>query len=422
MTARSFDDVQRALQGYIPLAHGQRKAYTLYTMQQLMDQLGNPQETFRTVHVAGTSGKTSTSYYIASFLSSSGKKVGLTVSPHVEQINERLQINLEPLAEAAYCRYFNEFMHIVEDLKINPSYFELLVAFAYWVFAKERVDFAVVEVGLGGLLDATNVISRPDKVCVITDIGHDHTEVLGKTLAEIVAQKAGIIHPNNTVVCYDQGDEVMSVIREVASQEQAELHEVWPLSPKELPRQLPVFQRRNWYLALSVYRCISEKYGFALCDEQQLAESTKLIVPGRMEIVTMGDKTVVMDGAHNAQKMIALTDSFKERFPRHKPVVVLGLVRSNNFRLRTRLQSIIDLGGHIIITSFEHAQDVRRSAVDPAKIAEYIHVQGYDDWEIIADPIEAFKGALERSENLILVTGSFFLIDEIRPYVMSKRA
>lgn len=421
MTIQSFEDAERVLYTYVPPFYAQRKVYTLDNMRKLMEHFGNPQESFKVIHIAGTSGKTSTSYYIASMLTAEGKKVGLTVSPHVEGINERAQINMVPLDEAAYVKYFQEFMHALEEGGLRATYFELLIAFAYWVFQKEGVEYAVIEVGLGGLLDATNVVMRPDKVCVITDIGQDHTEVLGKTTAEIVAQKAGIIRPHNTVVMYDQGEEIMSVAREICEQQHAELHEIWPLKPKDLPVSLPLFQRRNWYLALSVFNCLVERDGVEPLDQQQLAASSQVQVPARMEMIMRAGKTTVMDGAHNAQKMVALAQSMMERFPGSTMTIVLALVRSKNFKVRTRLEAITGIADRIIITSFEGTQDLMRECVDPAKIAEYLHLKGFSGWEIVADPVEAYKTALQGDSDVVLVTGSFYLIDEIRPYILNKK-
>ncbi|MCA9326649.1 hypothetical protein KC976_03555, partial [Candidatus Saccharibacteria bacterium] len=188
----TFADAQKVLRTYY--ANAQTK-YTLDNMCALMDHIGSPQEKIRVVHVAGTSGKTSTSYYAAALLRAAGLQVGLSVSPHVDQINERLQINGQPLSEAEFCQVLTEFLNAIKDAPVKPSYFELLTAMAFWEYARRGVDAAVMEVGLGGLLDATNVISRRDKICLITDIGLDHTEILGDTLVEIAQQKAGIIQP-----------------------------------------------------------------------------------------------------------------------------------------------------------------------------------------------------------------------------------
>ncbi len=198
MNIRSIQEAEAALLPYVPLvAELTGKDTTLDRIVPLMKLLGDPQDKLKIIHLAGTSGKTSTAYYMSALLQATGKKVGLTVSPHIDTIAERVQIDGLPLPETEFCRELGIFLDIVEFAEAPPSYFELLYAFALWVFERQQVDYAVVETGMGGLYDATNVASRPDKVCVITDIGFDHTHILGKTLPEIAAQKVGIVHDHN---------------------------------------------------------------------------------------------------------------------------------------------------------------------------------------------------------------------------------
>ncbi|GAC1388040.1 MAG: folylpolyglutamate synthase/dihydrofolate synthase family protein [Candidatus Saccharimonadales bacterium] len=415
MDITSFSQVHRIIGQYVPVARSMRDAYTLQNMDALMEKLGNPQDAVKVIHVAGTSGKTSTAYYMASLLNQAGCKVGLTVSPHISEVNERVQINLDPLSEAVFCREFTVFIKLLNQTNIKPTYFELLVAFAYWEFARQQVDYAVVEVGLGGLLDATNVVHRADKLCIITDIGLDHTDVLGNTVGAISAQKAGIIKPSNTVFTYEQNDEIMNVIRDVSDQQQATLHEVWPLKPSQLPKQLVLFQRRNWYLSLMTYDYLSKKDGLLELQEKQLEASTQISIPGRMETITMGQKTVIMDGAHNAQKMEAFARSVKFKYHRPPTAILLSLVQSKNFKMRTSLEQLIGLADHIIITSFETEQDMRKKSVRPIKIAEHCIDLGFDKITIISDPKMAFQALLDRPEKLLLVTGSFYLLNHIRP-------
>lgn len=421
MQVKSFDEVWQVIGPLATARRYARKVYKLDNMRAIMNALGNPQDSYKSVHIAGTSGKTSTAYYVASMLVAAGKKVGLTVSPHINEVNERTQINMVPMDEGVFCAYFSEFMTLFHQHHLKATYFETMVAFAYWVFAQEKVDHVVIEVGMGGLLDGTNVISRHDKVCVITDLGIDHTLVLGKTIEEITAQKAGIIHPYNEVFMYDQGDAVMDIVREVCEQEQAELHEVWPLAPGQLPSKLPLFQKRNWYLAFVVYRFIADRDKMKMLSQKKLASTTDTLIPARMQILSRQGKTIILDGAHNSQKMDMLTQSVRERLPGKRIVIVLALVHSRDFRVKTRVESLLALGGHVIITSFSVTQDFNHRSVDPAKIAEHCHMLGYDNWEIIADPRAAYRAALKRDEEVVLVTGSFYLISQLKTALFHAR-
>ncbi len=417
MQIKSFKEANKILRGYIPAGHSMRGAYTLERMQKLMEELGNPQENYKTIHIAGTSGKTSTAYYISAFLKAAGKKAGLTISPHIDEINERVQLNLSPMAEADFCRELGKFISIVNKLSVKPTYFELMVAFAYWEFAEAKVDYAVVEVGLGGLLDGTNVVKRPDKICVITDIGLDHTEVLGKTLTAITAQKAGIIHPHNPVMMYQQSDEIMEIVREVADQQQSELHEIIKPVPSELPKNLPLFQRRNWYLGSKVYGLVAWRDKLPALTAEQLKTTAKTYVPARMEIVESKDKTIIMDGAHNAQKMKALISSFKDKFPGVKTATMLSMTEHRKFPLEAALKQVLSISDHLIITTFYLEQEVHKEPLNPLRLAEICARLGFTDIEIIEDPEEAFRALMKRPEKHLLITGSFYLLNHIRPHL-----
>ncbi len=419
MTLESFEDIRTALKQFMPTPRQFEVArFSLEDMKRLLAYLGDPQEKFKVIHIAGTSGKTSTSYYITALLKAAEQKVGLTVSPHVDEVNERVQIDLKPISEKKFVREFITFLKLVEESQIKPSYFAVIVALAFWLFAKEKVDYAVVEVGMGGLADATNVVKRADKVCVVTDIDFDHTEFLGSTLPEIAAQKAGIIHPHNFVFSYDQNDEVMAVLREVCEQQQAELHEIWPLRNAELPKNLPLFQRKNWYLALSVYRTLAERDGLPELSKKNLATTTETYIPARMETIQKGKKVVILDAAHNAQKLEALAQSITARYPDKKIALLFSVAQTKGRRTRSSVAVATKLADHMIITSFAGEQDVPKVSVQPRAIAEHCHLLGFDEWEIVADPQAAYKALLKRPEEILVVAGSFYLLNHVRPLIL----
>ncbi len=418
---RNFADVHRVLERYVPKSRSMSAPYTLERMDKLMAALDNPQNKLRVVHVAGTSGKTSTSYYISALLTAAGKKIGLSVSPHIDEVNERLQINLIPLPEREYCKALSEFIQLVDATKVQPTYFELLVAFAYWYFEKEKVDYAIMEVGMGGLLDGTNVVKQSNKLCVITDIGLDHTNVLGKTVPEITAQKAGIILPHNTVFVYQQKDEVMEVIRDVCEQQQADLHEVRLPSADMLPTHLPLYQQRNWYLAKRVYTYLSSHDNLMELNPKTLLRTTKIYIPARMEIVHRGGKTIILDGAHNAQKLEALGASIQNMFGDQKVAVLFSLVQSSSLRLRTSLKALFSFSNHIIITSFTTQQDLIKQSVHPRRVIERGKELGFENMEVLTVPKEAYKALLKRQEPILVITGSFYLMNHIRPLVFKSK-
>jgi dihydrofolate synthase/folylpolyglutamate synthase len=409
----NFAQANAVLLGFVPPATGNRR-YTLERITALMQHLGNPQDELKIVHVAGTSGKTSTSYYIAAMLQQSGMKVGLTVSPHIDEVNERIQINGVPMDEQTFCQNLNEFMRLIDDFPDKPTYFEVLIAFVYWVFAKEKVVYAVVEVGLGGLLDGTNVARRADKVCVITDIGLDHTQVLGRTITAIAAQKAGIIHAHNTVFCYDQGAAVMDVVREVCQQQKATLHEITSATARRTPNQLPLFQRRNWYLATHVAQFVAGREHLQL-SSAKLQAAAQTLVPARMEVFKVGDKTVIVDGSHNEQKIQTLLKSLKHKYPNQPFAVLASFGHNKDTSISDSLRLLTELATHILLTKFSLGQDEIRRPINPQKLVEVCRKLGYHEMSAELNPQKAFQKLMARPEELLLITGSFYLLNHIRP-------
>src|SRR4030095_9231545 len=390
----------------------------LQRMQPLMEALGNPQDKLSIIHIAGTSGKTSTAYYIASMLTATGKKVGLTVSPHVDTITERFQVNLRPISEKTFCKSLELFFKRIENIRPQPAYLELLIAFAYWHFARAKVDYTGVETVFGGLHDATNIAKPPNKVCVITDIGLDHVTSLGSTLDRITAQKAGIIRPHNAVFMYEQDEQIMQVLREVSEQQQAELHEIWPVKSGELPKNMPLFQRRNWYLALSVFSWLQERDDLPELSEGQLAKTTQTYIPARMEEVAVGDKTVILDGSHNAQKLHALVASIRNKYPKQSLAVLVGFVQTKQASLREDLKELLPVTSHLVATGFSTGTRPTVS-VPPLKIVEHSEALGFEAWEVAKSPEQAFRKLLRRKERIILITGSFYLLNHVRPLIMN---
>jgi dihydrofolate synthase/folylpolyglutamate synthase len=367
------------------------------------------------VHIAGTSGKTSTAYFTASLLAAAGHKVGLTVSPHVDQLNERAQINCIPLEETQFCAEIDIFLKLVKRSGILPSYFEFMVAFAYWEFARQKVDYAVVEVGLGGLLDATNVVERDDKVCVITDIGLDHTELLGNTVQEIAAQKAGIIQKRNHVFMYRQTDEITEVVAQQAQQKQASLHLVPDGSASAPASDLPAFQRRNLWLAAYIdFYILGRDYQTEL-TEAQITTAAQVYIPARMEIVKHAGKTLVIDGAHNAQKISTLLAAIREKYLDQEIAALVGFVEGDPKRLRGALEALTRDCRGLIATSFYEEKDYPKHSVPTARVKKLCHELGYDDVQTIEDAKQALNLLLGRSEPILLVVGSFYLLNHIRP-------
>jgi dihydrofolate synthase / folylpolyglutamate synthase len=412
VTITNIHQAEAALLPYVPLVKQLTgKDTTLDRIWPLMELLGNPQDKLKIIHIAGTSGKTSTAYYMAALLKAGGQKVGLTVSPHIDSVTERVQIDGVPLGEKEFCTLLGEFLDIVETAGQQPSYFELLYAFALWVFQKLNVDYGVVETGMGGLHDATNVARRPDKICVITDIGFDHTQVLGRTLEAITAQKIGIVHQQNHVFMCQQSDEIMMVVDSWIRQQSGMLHIVDGDVGQMLNPDMANYQRRNWRLANQVYEYLEKRDDLPHLTSQALQESQAVQVPGRMEIVTLHDKTIVMDGAHNEQKMTAFLQSFSRQFPDSKPTILIALKDEKSYQAVVALMKPLD--AQVITTTFNTTQDLPVRSMDPELLAQAFKDQGISS-EAVVDQAEAVKALLATPTKVGIITGSFYLLSQIR--------
>jgi dihydrofolate synthase/folylpolyglutamate synthase len=415
---QTLEDVEQALKPYFEVArHTTGQGITVERQKRLMHHLGNPERGLRIVHVAGTSGKTSTCYYIATLLQKTGAKVGLTVSPHVDSLAERVQISGFPLEEAVFCDYFAKYLELLQTAPETPSWFECMVGFAYWVFAREKVDYAVIETGLGGLHDGTNVAERTDKLCAITDIGYDHMHVLGNRLGAIAHQKAGIIHEGNTTLMYEQSDEVMQVVRYwVSQQEGAELltftqEALQRVYGHEFAAYLPLYQQRNWLLAYAAYKFLARRDKLIEIPLAALLETQKAVIPGRMDRVVAQGKTIVMDGAHNGQKMAAFVASFASEYGDTKVPVLLALKEGKE--VEDVAPELAKIASKIIVTTFSRMQDLPFASKQPSEIVRSIIANGVK-CEIIEDPAEAYAALIEATDTVGVITGSFFLIGQLR--------
>ncbi len=416
-------DAEAALQFYVPLvAQYGKDDKTLTRVFPLLKAAGDPHTKLRVVHIAGTSGKTSTAYYMAALLCQGGAKVGLTVSPHVDAINERLQINGQPLSPDVFCSYLAEFLTIVQSVPFKPSYFELLIAFAIWVFNKEKVDYAVLETGLGGTLDTSNVVIRPDKVCILTDIGLDHQYVLGDTISEIAVHKAGIMHKGNDAFAFQQDSSVIDVFKDRAAQAGADLTvlnqtTIQATAPKSL-LTLPDFQKRNWLLAKCTYDYIANRDKLPTLDDARLAKSMQVVVPGRMQELTVAPgQAVVMDGAHNQQKMHAFVASFISKYGNQKVPVLLALKKD---KYEQFMQELMPIMSELIITTFVTSQDTPIVSVEPERIVKVCKDLHFANYRIIPDHSLAFCALLELGQPLSVVTGSFYLLTQVRPLLQQN--
>lgn len=411
MNINTIKQAELRLQKYVPnVSKFTGDNMSLERMWPLLALFDNPHEKLKTIHVAGTSGKTSTCYYIASLLTESGNKAGLTVSPHVYSLTERVQINNEPLQESVFCRYLETFLTKLELSDCNPSYFELLIVFSLWVFASENVEYVVLETGMGGLLDGSNVVTRRDKVCVITDIGFDHMHILGNTLAEISAQKAGIIHENNEVFLYEQTDEIMTSIRVRAVEKKAKIHIVDETLEKKLDA-VPAFQKRNYRLAQQVCNFVAKRDKFKLHE----VDPSSVSIPGRMEThMLRNGTTLILDGAHNEQKVMTFIESFRKLYPDEHVTALVAFKKGKDFQ--KVLPALSEIVEEVILTSFSASQDLPVISENPHEISLFCTQNGINN-KVYRDNKKASKALLASDSSIKLVIGSFYLLGQVKHYL-----
>lgn len=417
---KTLRDAELALRPYVPLvAQFTGGNTTLERIEPLMKLIGNPEERLRIIHVAGTSGKTSTSYYIAGLMRASGCTIGLTVSPHVDRLSERVQVDGQPLSDIEFCSELEIFLRLVQTADQPPSYFELLYAFSLWVFDRRGVDYAVIETGMGGLYDATNVAKRADKVCVITDIGYDHMHVLGNTLPEIAAQKIGIVHDQNVAITYRQADEIMRVFTDWTEQHSSPLvvldQAAEQMAFRDSMEHMPAYQRRNWLLAYRTYTHVCARDRLVLASREAVVETQSIQVPARMEIVPRRGKTLVMDGAHNEQKMQAFVESFQQRFPGIRPAVLVALKTGKEYQAVSPILS--RLTDTIIVTTFDTSQDLPAHSMDTELFASSLIDAGIQSVTIVPDHRLAYDTLMQTQQDTCVITGSFYLLSQLRSEV-----
>lgn len=412
--------------------------FGLGRITELMRRLGNPQEKLKIVHIGGTNGKGSTGAMIAASLAAAGYRVGTFTSPHLHSYTERYRINNKDIAPGDMAALIERLRpHLdamVKEGFEHPTEFEVCTAMAFCYFQEQQVDLLVLEVGLGGAIDSTNVIKKP-LVSVITNVAMDHMDYLGRTVAEIARVKAGIIKERVPVVTASRNPAVLEVIRETCTRYNAPLIEVgrdvtWEktgeISLKGqqlniLGRQgeyrdlwLPLLGRHqleNAATALAVVELLREK-GYTVSDTEvrQGFKSTRW--PARMEIVR--EKPVVLiDAAHNYEGARSLRRSLDDYFPSRKVVLVMGMLGD-----KERGKVVAELAPRARMAVITKPNSPR--AGDWRQLAEEIRPL-VSEVEVIEEIKEAVREGVEAAGpgDVVCITGSFYMVAEAREYLVS---
>lgn len=411
--------------------------YGLERTKRLLEHLGSPEKDLNIVHIAGTNGKGSTTSITTSLLMKEGFKVGMYTSPFLEEFEERIQINKNNIPKEDLAKYVNIIKgaveKVIEEGYSHPTEFEIITCLMFKYFKDNNVDYAVIEVGLGGRLDSTNVIVP--KVSALASISLDHTNLLGSTIFEIAKEKCGIIKENVIVISYPQKDEAKEVVEEVANEKHAPLKFIdkndsefievidegniyqkvkYKIDKKEYVVNLKLLgehQILNGLLALNIVNELSKLDGFKL---NHIEEGFKNATwNGRLEVLSK-EPLIVIDGAHNLDGIEALVKNVKKYFKYDKLYLLLGILADKD--VKHMLKKIIPLSYEVVCLT-PHS--------DRAKLSEKLKeeviplnskTENYDSYE------EGFKAIKEKvtEKDMILAAGSLYMIGELRGIIKKE--
>jgi len=403
--------------------------YDLRRVEELLFRLGNPHLAAKSVHIAGTKGKGSVAAMVASVLMASGYTTGLYTSPHLSDLRERIRVNGELITEEELIAMVERLKPEVEVVNEKATYgqlttFELLTALGFAYFKLKGVDFQVVEVGLGGKLDATNVI-QPE-VCIITSISFDHTDVLGSSLTEIAGEKAGIIKPGSIVVMSPQSDEVAQVIEKACLNCDARLVRVgsdvvWQSLGFDAERQLlqvkgrlgsyelsiPLlggYQLGNAATAVAAVEVLAEK-GFNISRDSIISGLAQVSWPGRFQILSRRPLLVV-DGAHNPDSARKLKQSLVQYFAFDRAILVIGV--SSDKDVAGIISELMPVFDKVIVTRSRHPRAMGLEQLIAAFRRYGVEVQAI---EAVSEAL-SLALSMAGARDLVCVAGSLFVVGE----------
>ena len=407
----------------------------------ILEFLGNPQQYIKCIHIGGTNGKGSTTAMINAILVEAGFKVGMYTSPYLEEFEERIQINNLNIPKDDLAFIVTEVAKAVDKVIAlgydHPTEFEIITCAMFLYFYRNKVNYAVIEVGLGGRLDSTNVINP--LLSIITSISYDHMNILGDTLDKIAYEKAGIIKCNTPVIVYPQEKEAIEVINETAIKNKSEVFYINKEDVKYLGvtsssyglnQNIEVITRKKSYklelallgqhqllncaLAVNAIEQLSVIEDIIITEETILNALRKVKWPGRLEMLST-NPLVVIDGAHNIDGIVNLKDNVEKYFQYDNLIIIIGILADK--QVDEMLDVIIPLGNKIIAVT-PHS--------DRASSAEELRLKILrlnENCESIAEYSEAYKKALSYcgEKDMILICGSLYMIGDMRKIIKNKR-
>jgi dihydrofolate synthase/folylpolyglutamate synthase len=399
--------------------------FGLSNITRFLSHLGNPHNSYPTIHVAGTNGKGSTVAVMETILMAAGYRVGVFTSPHLLDFRERIKINGKFIEKKYITDFFNDNRRRIESMPI--TFFETVTALAFNYFRDEKVDLAIIETGMGGRLDATNVVTP--QVSIITNVETEHTKWLGFKVQQIAFEKAGIIKPGVPVVTAAQNHDARRVIRQVAEQNKCRLVSIFDETQwiiKNITRdssELDIFTRSNKYynlrLALpgrhQLENAICALIGVELFEQQTGMKATPIAVAngfrnvrwdGRLQRIS-NSPDIILDVAHNPAAISRIREYFKEFYPDQRIIAVLGILSDKDYH---QMLKELDRVAEVIILT----RPMTDRAADPNILAEDI-AKIHSNFQVVPIVRDAYQSAKELAQpnEVILVTGSHYTVAEV---------
>lgn len=407
----------------------------LERIRALTERLGNPQDKLKFVHIAGTNGKGSTAAFIASALSAAGYRTGLYTSPYIVRFNERIKLDGEDISDDDLAEYTTRIKSVIDDMLCagmeHPTEFEVITALAFLYYLEKKCDVVVLETGLGGRFDATNIISS-SAVSVITKIEMDHMAILGDTFAKIAYEKAGIIKDGGKVVTYPQEKSALETIEAVCKNRNATLYYARPdeLTGVELKKGLLAFnhpglgrietsivgvhQVYNAAVALKAIEALNEA-GFHIPPEQIRQGFRKASWPGRFELLR-SNPDFYIDGGHNPDGIRSFVDTFKKIYPGRKAIIIFGVMKDKEYE--TMVVELSQITERFIAVTPDTPRAL--SAENLAKVMS-MYCQNVECSDTIKEAVEKSIN-LASTGDIIASLGSLYYIGQVRTLVYTHYA
>ena len=408
--------------------------FGLERMNELLEHLNVSHKNLPFVHIAGTNGKGSTLNYLKNIMMEQGYKVGTFTSPHIESIKERIMINDDYIEEADFLSLFRKVMLVIEGMEqedVYPTQFEILTIIALMYFQEKKPDLVIMETGLGGRLDSTNVITP--LLSVITNVSIDHTNILGNTIREIATEKAGIIKENSFVATGVKDDEALSVIVAKAKEQNSELFRlgeqftadaqqsrqngesfVYSFGDHQLVdvsiAMIGNHQIDNAACAITAALLLKEKYDYALSEGKLRSGLQKAVWKGRLEQISK-NPAVIVDGSHNEEGINTLIETLQNRYNDKKVIFVTAALADKD--VASMIQKLEKVAHHIIFTQFTMDR-----ALEAGEFAKQCRNVTYSVLEDYKEALDEGLGMADQ-DTVIVITGSLYFLYYARPYLLT---